>query len=1503
MVFKSPWLSAAAIVVLLLLHHFATISAQLQSGDGVGFDDEEILQYYISTSPLEPCPAEMSSCLTLNQFASNTDYYLSENTSASLILQPGTHRLDSKLTVANLSQFSLIGEKIRNNSIVTIECGKRFTFENVTNVNVSGLQFVGCTENYIQSVEQFILENCTFNGMRYNGTALSIIESKNVDIINCSFIDTQGSYRQIQSLLYQVLAGGAIMSTNSSISIQKTIFERNSAEYGGAIFAEQESEIMLNECLFHNSTGHGGNAVFAESGSSVVVQQCTFNNSNNSIVKVVESNLLIRGCTYHNNDVNLILIYGSDSNITLLETVFEHTIVGDSIVYTSIVAVFNSRLLIQGCTYHNLPYFHLIYSQYSDITVLETRFELNNAYGLIMSRSDSISSSKPNILEINNCTFIDNKVEYFVVHLHCIHVSILHTHFINNKLSRIDDDEGTVYASESVLYMEECKFIGNYAHYGAMLYAIDCSTTMSKVYASNNVAYIAGVILIYSGNLTSNAISIIENRAGSGVVALASCIASFIGNTTFSNNEGSIFSVISTVILEGNVIVTNNTQFHNKTILTEEGGPISSLQSSIQVRGMLLMTNNSADNGGAMHLLESTFSMSGDITIANNHAEGSGGGIYLYQSRLNIDGECSISSNTARNGGGVYAVSSTVTLEENLRSLYTSRSTSVIFHSNKAMLGGALFLSTNTRIYAVLIGSIVHRINFAENTAEYGGALYIDDQTNPELCNGSSTTECFFQILALNPEELMNIKGVQNEVLDFIGNSANSTGDAIFGGLLDRCTLNRLTPSRRQIYGVNYIQNISNIDDVESISSHPVRLCFCIANQSDCSYNPPTINVMKGHTFNISVVAVDQVNHTLKSDVEAFLLSNNGLLGEGQKQKSVTTNCTNLTYNVITPHENEELLLNAVGPCGNAYASQRRVKVEFVNCTCPIGFQPATSVQTNCECECHSNLTNFVSTENCFPSSGTFKPNTKTWISYTNSMTEPNDYYLLVHPQCPYDYCKTKQVTISLSQPNGSNKLCDFNRADTLCGACLPGYSVSFGSSQCMKCYDKYWPLVLVGIILLKVIAGIAIVCVLLFLNITVAMGTINGILFYANIVYGNASIFFNNLPTPSFPSVFIAWLNLDIGFDVCLYDGIDTFAKTLLQLVFPIYLIILVVAVIIISKYSQIFSNLIGKKDPIATLATLILLSYAKILSIVITMLSRTTLEYSGGIKMLWKPDATIEYLKHPKHAILFFVAIIILLVSGTYTMILISWQLLVRLPNWKVFASIRNPKLSCFIGAYHAPYTSKHRYWTGLLLMLRVCLFLVSAINLTESTQEPLVAIMVAIGSLLLLNTRNVYKNIYLNIIEMVSLANTLAFTVFTWYATEPKNTKLHEAVAYISVAITCIMLIFVIFFHVYKYTKFNGIIKKTKFFANLQSIKSHVKKKPQRRQAVDLELANETRDVNIFELVNTNDNTCPQPQVQPSAQPHGVSHSTIEIPKPKEDQSQNNEGIHSVDEPSKK
>ena len=117
---------------------------------------------------------------------------------------------------------------------------------------------------------------------------------------------------------------------------------------------------------------------------------------------------------------------------------------------------------------------------------------------------------------------------------------------------------------------------------------------------------------------------------------------------------------------------------------------------------------------------------------------------------------------------------------------------------------------------------------FAGNNASYGGAIYVADDSNTEAC--SSGIECFVQTIAhydhsdfVYEQSLRNIK--------FSHNKASKSGSELFGGLLDRCIPNQfaelflLTTSYHN--GFTYLSSISNITN-NSITSEPVRLCFCI---------------------------------------------------------------------------------------------------------------------------------------------------------------------------------------------------------------------------------------------------------------------------------------------------------------------------------------------------------------------------------------------------------------------------------------------------------------------------------------------------------------------------------------------------------------------------------------------------------------------------------------------------------------------------------------------------
>ena len=202
------------------------------------------------------------------------------------------------------------------------------------------------------------------------------------------------------------------------------------------------------------------------------------------------------------------------------------------------------------------------------------------------------------------------------------------------------------------------------------------------------------------------------------------------------------------------------------------------------------------------------------------------------------------------------------------------------------------------------------------------------------------------------------------------------------------------------------------------------------------------------------------------------------------------------------------------------------------------------------------------------------------------------------------------------------------------------------------------------------------------------------------------------------------------------------------------------------------------------------------------ITALSFAVLDYpDGSQRTVWLPDGNVPYFQG-KHVALVLVALLIILVGVPYTVLLLLWQWLVRAPKWKVFNWTRNTKLNAFVSVHHAPYNSKYRYWTGLLLLVRVVLYVTAAVTVSGDPQTSLLLTSILVGSLSLIKEvtgARVYKNSSLNILETMLYLNLVALSAFSWYRFKNDIMK-QTAVAYTSTIITFILLVGVIIYQAY-------------------------------------------------------------------------------------------------------
>ena len=476
------------------------------------------------------------------------------------------------------------------------------------------------------------------------------------------------------------------------------------------------------------------------------------------------------------------------------------------------------------------------------------------------------------------------------------------------------------------------------------------------------------------------------------------------------------------------------------------------------------------------------------------------------------------------------------------------------------------------------------------------------------------------------------------------------------------------------------------------------------------------------------------------------------------------------------------MTLYAEGPCSPTPTNTLTVTVDIQHC--PHGFQLAVNEPI---CICAERIRQFTNT--CLVDSTTVlrQLNDEFWVGYSID-NDSESRGLIIHAHCPFDFCTTKETYLTVDD---SDKQCNYNRSGLLCGRCGENLSLALGSSRCLQCSNTYLTLLTAF-----AFAGITLVLILLALRLTVAVGTMNGLIFYANIIAVNSKVFLQPQAT-NVLTVFIAWLNLDLGIETCFYNGMDAYAKTWLQFVFPLYVWALIGMIILGSHYSGRVAKLFGR-NPIAVLATLFLMSYTKLLRTVIAALSFTSLEYPNNSRIaVWLYDGNVRYLS-AKHIPLFTAAMICLIfLFLPYTILLIFGQWLQAKSQLKIFSCINNRYVKPFLDAYHAPYTDKHRYWTGMMLLLRFVLLLISAVNALGDPSVNLLAIgSITVAILPTILGSRIYKTWSLGLLETSFILNLAILSLASFYIRSTGGNQ--KAATSTSVSIAFATFIGIVIYH---------------------------------------------------------------------------------------------------------
>ena len=641
------------------------------------------------------------------------------------------------------------------------------------------------------------------------------------------------------------------------------------------------------------------------------------------------------------------------------------------------------------------------------------------------------------------------------------------------------------------------------------------------------------------------------------------------------------------------------------------------------------------------------------------------------------------------------------------------------FVNNSGIFGGGIALVYSS--YLVIKKEMT--ISFINNHASLsGGGIFVSqvefDRTIP--------IPCFFRVT--------NTSDTTNATLYFVNNTADISGDVLYGANIEYCIGNHYFSKL-----FDYSQQTG--PSVDLVSSDPIQVCFCESNTPNCSIKYINTTAMPGISIYIALATVGSMNGLTEGAIQLTSSS------VPTVYHTLNANCTNVPYvlkvNDTSVHAAKVYatlaIKSPIEPLYNNFAKIIEVNID----SCPIGFPLDLK---NGTCVCRSELT--VSPISCDINTQVITRDSNLWIGYDN-----NSDCLIVYRNCPYDYCNQGRIQFTITSPNPQ---CALNRSGLLCGQCAKGLSLMLGSNQCGQCTNDY-----LALIIPFALAGIALIAFLIALNLTVAIGTINGLIFYANVVKLYEPVFFPNGPIP-FLSLFISWINLDLGIETCFYNGMGSCSKTWLQFIFPIYVWFLLILIIIMAQYSEKVVQLVGT-HVVPVLATMILVSYTKLIRIVFQAIYVNPIQCNDetnvvSVNNVWYIDATVQYLEGCHLPLFLFSLAVLILLIVPYTCFLLAIPLLEgplsKYMCCQKFLTYMKP----FFDAYGGPYKDKCRFWTGFLLLVRVVLALVISLNIEAAISLTVLITILVIILFTYFLLRGIYRHFPLVLLEVFFVLNLL-------------------------------------------------------------------------------------------------------------------------------------------------
>ena len=1206
------------------------------------------------------------------------------------------------------------------------------------------------------------VSNITFQGSQDLASRINVglgnftfANSKMLSFRNLVFESTEPGY-----------ANKVVMSfvASGEVALTSVRFDRNVAigTMQQAIEAV-DSDISLTDVAFTGFTGDNGGAITASNCTLTFTGNCSF--TRNSALRSGGA-LYAESCLVHfNTKVTF-------HNNVAAKTGGAMTAIANSVVEFNGVSSFSNNFVASLDSEEHIPLHG------GGAIALDTSFMVINSSvtflsnrapngGAVLAYESSISSEMSARLTLaNNMAILGDENS----HINPADHSVENTSCVNSQHGELG---GSIISNGSKIYLREAAFLNSSGRCGGSIYAI-----YSSLMLSGNTSFTFSAAEYDGGALYLNQTSLDQT----GHTEISRCTAHLKGSALcFYKDRAHIW---------GHFAVRHCYQTRDR----ELDGTIHVEWSSFTFSGHTVIEHNLAHEGGGIYASDSTVTFSNHSTFVRNSAGLNGGAIYLERSRIAMLDEVILRNNAASvQGGGVYGSIGSVVFLMGV----------AMYEGNTAGDGGVFALENGVSMITAPPLRVVALHNAAVMN---GGVIFYTDVISTTDCAVRSHSNlrplpvCFLEINSSLPFDLTSL----DIRLNFTKNSAGNSGSVLYGGAFTSCrmlvseTLDlNLLDNKCQIiedghYEDNPFQIIMSLSDPTpdrlSIGSVPLRICFCNESGSpDCDFSSlKKVNVSRGETFRLSAVTVGQANGPTPSTIRMANIDSSVEINSHQQAQKTGNECTDIFYQLYTTLPFFTLVLYPDGPCRDTGIARKEVQVTLL--PCPDGFN-LSATQTECVCEKRLQLLNAT----CHIDTRHIETEGGMWLK--PKYNENGEYEgVIIHPYCPFDYCVNSRINATLDD---TDVLCNYNRTGWLCGSCSTNYSLALGSFHCLKCTNNYL-LLLIPFSL----AGILLVVFLLVLDLTIAKGTINGLILYANIVQANKAVF---LPKNerNILTVFIAWLNLDLGIESCFFDGLTAYQHAWLQYAFPLYLWLLISLIALFSHKSRTISKLFGT-NPVAVLATLLLMSYAKVLQTIITALSRTLIDTPTGNRAVWTYDGNVGYLSSVDHIVLATVAMVALLFLFLpfNLLLMFGWKLQYH-SSRKIFSWIN--KIKPFMDTIYGPFRTETRYWTGLLLLIRCILFLTftfngQSLNAGSNTSINLLAILSVFAGLAVLAwlSGRIYNTLYADILEAASILNVCLFAAATYHVEIAEGNQ--ALLAHVSISIAFALFIGVVLFHAY-------------------------------------------------------------------------------------------------------